>query len=272
MSYNHSLRFFKHKEVVVGNSLNALTFAFQNKFPVFFIKNDKPLIKNVEKWNELALKCSTEGLIIFRENEIKQIDFLEKSFQGLMNDGSFFDVAFQKCYVFNPELTNLFYDLNRSSIISIVDDFKIIKEHHFFEKSIPVKKRKLCSLVSFYSDCFRTNKIKHNKVITISPAKIKDTNDFDYAERAVAYALNEVLLQAGYPGSKNGFLNGERRYKRYNFQHLERTFIQNQKYTLRIKHKGVIIPKKAIVERILNKEDLILQGAFFNFDEEDFEL
>ncbi|NJN98679.1 MAG: hypothetical protein HC875_33605 [Anaerolineales bacterium] len=272
MTYNHSLRVFKFKEIVLGNSLHALSFAWDRKLPVFFITNDKPLLKNLQKWNELFINLSSRGLIIFAENQIKKLHFKNKSFQGLLNDGSFFDVSFNKCRVFNPESTNLLYRVKYPSTALIVDNFEIKKECSFFDKPIPTKKRKTCSFIHFYNDSRRTNKIKHNKVIAVSPIKARFINDFDYDEHLVALALNLILLESGYSGSKNGFLNGERRFKNYSFKHLGRIFIQNQKFKLSRGFKGVSISKSAIVERVVNKDSLLIQGELFNFDEKDFEL
>jgi len=226
----------KHKEVVLGNSLSAVLFAYLNDFPIiinfyspppffetldpeidvssFFIEPDVKWRQEVDfrfkvgnakqqVWEHLLFVLSLAGLALFRDNvqSVRLID--ENHLKVISLKNAMAEIEFEHLHVFDTTNVNgLSPPIQEENKRRVLDWIKIANDWH------PLEYHKtdndLVHELIFYPSTRRLGTHKEKDLIVSSLLTQKQLRDPDYSDTCVRFEALHILKEIGFRGQRNG--------------------------------------------------------------------
>lgn len=192
--------------VVVGSSLEALLYAYYNKYKIIFTRPDEPTqFDKIDDfglgtdpgqiWRKYMFLLGLAGYAVF-SNNIKHIKYIDSNtLKAVTNDESVSIIKFNKLYVFDD---HQFYDLPptlkcSSDRVRIVDWFYVergnIHEHNLIEN-----KTDFMNQVIFYKSSVK-RKAKRKDVCVISYCDKQNLDD--YPEHLIKIKTEQLMRDLG---------------------------------------------------------------------------
>lgn len=247
---------YKYAKIVVGGTLNALLYSYNNGLPLIINNFCCPYRfepKKKELWNKLYFLLSLSGLNLLGD-KTENIRICNEELSITTNDSKVVKIKFNKLIIFDDDSIFGLPLPTEERNKFIVLDWMIAKpcaEHN--KKHISTNDNFVKDVHFYPTDRIDGNHLNKKDLMVVSYLTKKQLQDFNYSDTYARFKTENLLKEKGITGRKNGFQNGKQIYyilkleaKKREIRKLEMNLYKDTK-NLKFKYKNVLQNKSSLV-------------------------